>query len=104
MLPPHHLCLNCGIIITDSGSEPRMCTWCNGTSFIYIGYDGEYDGVEVRAENGVLFDPSKFSPEMKELYWRKLSASERLKHQQEIDELNEKIKESGSFGLGGNLF
>ncbi|MBD3254875.1 MAG: hypothetical protein GF383_07265 [Candidatus Lokiarchaeota archaeon] len=48
MKPPHWLCLSCGFIITDSGSEPRDCVRCSGKSWHYLGYEGEYDPEEAR--------------------------------------------------------
>lgn len=102
MLPPHWLCRNCGIIINDSGREPNPCTYCGHSGFQYLGYEGEYDGIEARAEIGVVFDPEKFTPDMKELYWSKLTETERYEHQKQIDELAEEVKkrmeENGSFG------
>jgi hypothetical protein len=44
MKPPHWRCRSCGIIITDCGSAPSTCRFCQGTSgFDYIGYEGDYD-------------------------------------------------------------
>ena len=50
MKPPHWLCTNCGFIITGSGSEPDKCVQCNGDSWQYLGYDGEYDPDEARQQ------------------------------------------------------
>ena len=99
MLPPHWLCKNCGIIITDSGSEPRFCSWCGHSEFADLGYQGDYDGIEARAEHGVFFDPSKFLPEMQKIYWEKFTGQQRLMHQREIDELNDRIREAGFSGF-----
>lgn len=45
MKPPHWQCNHCGIVITDSGSEPKYCNYCKskGLGFQYIGYEHEYD-------------------------------------------------------------
>lgn len=50
MKPPHFLCKNCGIIITDQGHEPNKCIYCGGTGFYDIGYEGEYDPDTIRQE------------------------------------------------------
>jgi hypothetical protein len=105
MLPPHWLCKYCGMIINDSGSEPHACSYCNHQGFQYLGYNGEYDGIEARAEIGVFFDPKKFTPDMQELYWKNLNEEERYKHQRQIDELAEKVKQRmEEKGYIGNLF
>jgi hypothetical protein len=92
MRPPHWLCQNCGIIINDSGSQPRFCSYCGHSGFIYCGYEGEYDIVDIRAENRILFDPDKFTPEMTKIYWENFTEEEKWIHQRKIEELNEKIK------------
>ena len=44
MKPPHWRCRGCGIIITDCGSAPATCRFCQSTSgFEYMGYEGDYD-------------------------------------------------------------
>jgi hypothetical protein len=44
MKPPHWRCRGCGIIITDCGSAPSTCRFCQGTGgFDYMGYEDEYD-------------------------------------------------------------
>jgi hypothetical protein len=44
MKPPHWRCRGCGIIITDCGSAPATCRFCQGTGgFDYMGYEDEYD-------------------------------------------------------------
>lgn len=105
MLPPHWLCKYCGMIINDSGSEPHACTYCGHSGFQYLGYDGEYDRIGARAEIGVIFDPEKFTPDMKELYWRDLTDRERYEHQGRIDELAEAVrKRMEENGYIGSLF
>ena len=105
MLPPHWLCKYCGMIITDSGQEPNPCSYCSHSGFQYLGYEGDYDGIDVRAQIGVLFDPNKFSPEMNAHYWRGMSENEKFVHQRKIDELNDKIRaRMEEMGYIGNLF
>jgi hypothetical protein len=93
------------MIINDSGSEPSSCTYCGHQGFQYLGFEGEYDGVDARAEIGVIFDPEKFTPEMKDRYWRDMSLQERAEHQRKIDELadlvRQRMEETGNLG---NLF
>lgn len=44
MKPPHWRCRGCGIIITDCGSAPSTCRFCQSTAgFEYVGYEGDYD-------------------------------------------------------------
>jgi hypothetical protein len=44
MKPPHWRCRGCGIIITDCGSAPSTCRFCQSTSgFDYMGYEGDYN-------------------------------------------------------------
>lgn len=44
MKPPHWRCRGCGIIITDCGSAPSVCRFCQSTAgFEYVGYEGDYD-------------------------------------------------------------
>ena len=44
MKPPHWRCRGCGIIITDCGSAPAICRFCQSASgFDYMGYEGDYD-------------------------------------------------------------
>lgn len=93
MKPPHWLCKNCGIIINDSGREPNPCRWCNHEGFYYLGYEGEYNSINVRAEHNLIFDPTKFTPDMQHLYWGNMSEAEKLNHQSQIDELNKKIEQ-----------
>jgi hypothetical protein len=86
------LCNYCGIIILDSEREPNPCTYCNHTGFFYLGFEGEYDPIDVRAEHNVLFDPTKFTPVMQELYWKNLSSEKKQKHQKYIDNLAEQVR------------
>jgi predicted nucleic acid-binding Zn-ribbon protein len=105
MLPPHWLCKYCGMIINDSGSEPSSCTYCGHEGFQYLGFEGEYDGIEARAQIGVIFDPEKFTPEMKDRYWRYMSAEERVEHQRKIDDLAEQVRQRmEENGYLGDLF
>ena len=105
MLPPHWLCKHCGMIINDSGREPNPCTYCGHEGFQYLGFEGEYDGIDARAEIGVIFDPEKFTPEMKARYWGNMSGSERMEHQRKIDELADQVrKRMEEIGSLGDLF
>ncbi|OPY33131.1 MAG: hypothetical protein A4E32_00805 [Methanomassiliicoccales archaeon PtaU1.Bin124] len=93
------------MIINDSGSEPRSCTYCGHEGFQYLGFEGEYDGIDARAEIGVIFDPEKFTPEMKDRYWRYMTGSERVEHQKKIDEMADLVrKRMEEIGCLGNLF
>jgi hypothetical protein len=93
------------MIINDSGREPDNCTYCGHQGFQYLGFEGDYDGVEARAEIGVVFDPEKFTPEMKDRYWRFMSEGERVEHQKKIDELAERVRQRmEETGCLGNLF
>jgi len=49
MLPLHRLCLNCDLIITDSGPQPLYCNRCDGQDWPYFGYKGEYNQDDVNS-------------------------------------------------------
>ena len=93
MVPIHWICRYCGIIINDSNSEPSWCSYCENSDFICLGYDYEYDAIQSRADYSIYFDPTKFTPKMQKMYWEDYSPEEKIAHQKEIDEMNQKVRQ-----------
>jgi hypothetical protein len=93
MKPPHWLCKHCGIIITDSGSEPVRCHYCEHQGFFYLGFEDEYDPIDVRAAHNIIYDPEKFSTDMKQRYWHGLSEEEKDTLQARIAVQAEQVKQ-----------
>jgi hypothetical protein len=102
--PPHWLCRHCGIIINDSGSEPVRCSYCDHHGSIYLGFEDDYDPVDVRAMHNILFDPEKFSDNMKQQYFEGLSASEKQSLLARIAKQADQVKQRRQEGYGGGLF
>jgi type II restriction/modification system DNA methylase subunit YeeA len=93
MKPPHWLCSNCGIIIKGQSHEPSVCSYCGSNGFLDIGYEGEYDRIQIRAKYKILFRPERFTPESQDQYWKNLTPEEKRYHQAQINELNDNIQE-----------
>lgn len=92
MNSPHWLCKNCGIIILNAGFEPNPCQYCNNIGFFYLGYEGEYDPIDVRARHNIIFNPSKFTTQMQEQYWTNIAPEEKEKFLQYIQRQAEQVR------------